>query len=71
VFFPVVTDGAAEIVRAYGLFARSSHAELLIDRQGYIRAITRGSGDMTSLLAGIQQLNEETTQAPAPDEHVH
>src|SRR5256885_11010928 len=54
VLFPVVTDGAAEIVAAYRLFARSPHAELLIDRQGYIRAITRESreaAEMSALLA--------------------
>lgn len=74
VLFPVVTDGAAEIVAAYRLFPRAPHAELLIDRQGYIRAITRGSGqaaEMSTLLAEIQQLNEEKTPAPVPDEHVH
>jgi len=46
----------------------------LIDRQGYIRAITRESGEaaeMSALLAEIQQLNEEKTTTPAPEEHVH
>ena len=74
VFFPVVTEGAAEIVAAYHLFARSPHAELLIDRQGYIRAITHGSGaaaEVNTLLAQVQQLNEEKKPAPAPEEHVH
>jgi len=74
VFFPVVTDGAAEIVAAYRLFARPPHAELLIDRQGYVRAISHGSGvatELNTLLAEIQQLNEEKVQAPAPEEHVH
>jgi len=74
VLFPVVTDGAAEIVAAYRLFARSPHAELLIDRQGYIRAITRErreAAEMSALLAEIQQLNEEKTTTPAPEEHVH
>lgn len=49
--FPVVTDGAAEIVSAYALFRRAAvpqgllpdppmprHMEFLIDRQGYVRA---------------------------------
>ena len=74
VFFPVVTDGAAEIVAAYRPFARPPHAELLIDRQGYVRAISHGSGvatELNTLLAEIQQLNEEKVQAPAPEEHVH
>jgi len=70
----VVTEGAAEILAAYHLFARSPHAELLIDRQGYIRAITHGSGaaaEVSALRAQVQQLNEEKTPAPAPEEHVH
>ena len=74
VFFPVVTDGAAEIVAAYRLFARPPHAELLIDRQGYVRAISHGGGaatELNTLLAEIQQLNEEKVQAPVPEEHVH
>src|SRR5207253_11716 len=36
IFFPVVTDGAPEIVRTYGLFMPGAHAEFLIDRQGYL-----------------------------------
>ena len=32
ILFPVVTDGAAEIAAAYGLFAGAPHAEFLIDR---------------------------------------
>ncbi|HYB40999.1 MAG TPA: CopD family protein, partial [Candidatus Methylomirabilis sp.] len=36
VLFPVVTDGTADIVAAYHLFAPGAHAEMLIDRQGYI-----------------------------------
>ena len=74
VFFPVVTEGAGEIVAAYRLFATAPHAELLVDRQGYVRAIARGSGEAAepnALLAQIAQLNEEQTQAPAPEEHVH
>lgn len=51
IFFPVLTDGASEVARTYGLFSRSAetapggrpergpaHVEFLIDRQGYIRA---------------------------------
>jgi alkyl hydroperoxide reductase subunit AhpC len=44
VLFPVVTDGNGEIVATYGMFAPGSHAEILIDRQGYMRAIWRGDG---------------------------
>jgi len=74
ILFPVVTDGAAEIAAAYGLFAGAPHAEFLIDRQGYIRAIARSrgeAGELNPLLAAIQQLNEEKSPPPAPEEHVH
>jgi AhpC/TSA family len=43
VLFPVVTEGNENITAAFRMFARgATHAELLIDRQGYIRAIWRG-----------------------------
>lgn len=75
ILFPVVTDGAAEILATYRLFAGPAHVEVLIDRQGYIRAIARGGGgaaaDPNALLAEIQQLNEEKAPGPAPEEHVH
>jgi putative copper resistance protein D len=51
ILFPVVTEGAEEIARAYGVFRRTlspdgmkpdppmpSHVEFLIDRAGYLRA---------------------------------
>ena len=42
ILFPVVTDGNADIMATYHLFTPgSAHAEFLIDRQGYIRAIWR------------------------------
>jgi len=59
VFFPVATEGAADIVATYGLFRRTltpagilpdpplpPHMEFLIDRSGYLRArwIPGGSG---------------------------
>ena len=75
ILFPVATDGAVEILAAYRLIAGPAHAEVLIDRQGYIRAIARGGGgaaaDANALLAEIQQLNEEKAPGPAPEEHVH
>ncbi|MBI4636947.1 MAG: CopD family protein [Candidatus Rokubacteria bacterium] len=75
ILFPVVTDGASAILAAYRLFAGPAHAEVLIDRQGYVRAIARGGGgaaaDPNALLAEIQQLNEEKAPGPAPEEHVH
>jgi putative copper resistance protein D len=53
-----------------------SHMEFLIDRQGYIRARwLPDSGlrpdEMQSLIAAIEQLNQQKPAAPAPDEHVH
>ncbi|HZN52650.1 MAG TPA: c-type cytochrome, partial [Methylomirabilota bacterium] len=75
VLFPVVTDGAEAIVSAYRLFAPAPHAEFLIDRQGYVRAIAKSRGqaeDMEPLLGHIQELNQERVSAePPPDEHVH
>src|SRR5207302_1012849 len=48
---------------------------VLVDRQGYVRAITRGTGEATdidALVAQIQQLNAEKIAAEAaPEEHVH
>jgi putative copper resistance protein D len=73
--FPVVTDGAREIVAVYSLFGSAAHAEFLIDRQGYLRAQWAAAGDtrrdLNLLLAEIQQLNAEKTLAPPADEHVH
>jgi len=75
IFFPVVTDGAEEIVAVYRLFAPVPHTEFLIDRQGYLRAMSHAAGwtvgEPNALLAEIQELNEERVRAPAPEEHVH
>jgi putative copper resistance protein D len=75
ILFPVVTEGAETIVAAYRLFAVAPHVELLVDRQGYIRAISRTAGEATdfdALLGQIRQLNEERiTAEAAPEEHVH
>ena len=69
VLFPVVTDGAADIVATYRLFASRPHAELLIDRQGYIRAIwDDGAG---AIGAQVEKLNAEKSPPPFPDDHVH
>jgi putative copper resistance protein D len=54
-----------------------AHIEFLIDRSGYLRARwipggpTPGWADITVLLAEIHALNQETTVAAPPDEHVH
>jgi putative copper export protein/mono/diheme cytochrome c family protein len=74
VLFPVVTDGNGDIVTTYGLFAPGPHAEILIDRQGYIRAIWRGDGGMpraSVVQAQVEKLNEEKSPPPFPDDHVH
>lgn len=69
VLFPVVTDGAADIVAAYRMFAPGPHAELLVDRQGYIRAIWRAAPG--ALQAQVETLNAERDVPPFPDDHVH
>jgi putative copper resistance protein D len=75
IVYPVVTDGAREIVTTYRLFSTAPHAEFLIDRQGYLRAITAAAAgaprDPGLLLTEVQRLNEEKTAAPLPAEHVH
>lgn len=75
VLFPVVTDGNADIVATYRMFAPGAHAELLIDRQGYIRAIWREDMAGMPRAAGVQtqveKLNEEKSPPPFPDDHVH
>ena len=52
------------------------HTEFLIDKRGYIRArwIAREGGGwlkIDNLLQEIEILQNETSQAPAPDDHVH
>jgi putative copper resistance protein D len=71
ILFPVVTDGAPAIVAAYGLFARGPHAEFLVDRQGYLRAIDAMPPDTDTLVANAEALNREKVVAPPPAEHVH
>ncbi len=73
VLFPVVTDGGAEILTTYRLFAPGPHAELLIDRQGYVRAIWKEGAvpEATAVQAQVERLNQEKTPPPFPDDHVH
>jgi putative copper resistance protein D len=76
VLFPVVTDGNEEIAAAYRLFTPgAAHAEFLIDRQGYIRAIWRsdqmGMPDADAVQAQVERLNEEKSPPALPDDHVH
>jgi hypothetical protein len=75
VLFPVVTDGN-EDAAAYRLFAPdAAHLELLIDRQGYIRAIWgsdhTGMPEADAVQAQVERLNEEKSAPPLPDDHVH
>jgi len=71
----VVTDGNDDIVATYGMFAPGPHAELLIDRQGYIRAIwegaTGGMPQAAAVQAQVETLNAEKSPPPFPDDHVH
>jgi putative copper resistance protein D len=71
IVFPVVTDGAREIVAAYGLFAGGPHAEFLVDRQGYLRAVDAMPSGTETLLANAEALARETVVVPPPAEHVH
>jgi putative copper resistance protein D len=73
VLFPVVTDGSGDIVATYGMFAPGPHAEILIDRQGYVRAIWRGGGmpQASVVQAQVEKLNDEKSPPPFPDDHVH
>jgi mono/diheme cytochrome c family protein/uncharacterized membrane protein/peroxiredoxin len=75
VLFPVVTEGAPDIVSAYGLLVDAPHVEFLIDRQGYVRALPAGADPsapgVTRLLGDLQILAEEAVTLPAADEHVH
>jgi alkyl hydroperoxide reductase subunit AhpC len=71
IFFPVVTDGAPEIVTTYRLFVPGAHAEFLVDRQGYLRALEAAPRGTERLLANVQALNEERVVVAPAAEHVH
>jgi putative copper resistance protein D len=76
ILFPIVTDANEEIASVYGLFApRGAHRELLIDRQGYIRAVwdtdEAGMPSADAVQAQVERLNEEKSPPPVPDDHVH
>jgi putative copper export protein/mono/diheme cytochrome c family protein/peroxiredoxin len=71
ILFPVVTDGAADIVSTYGMFAHGPHAEFLVDRQGYLRTIDTRGVDTGTLVANAEALNRERIVAAPPAEHVH
>ena len=74
--FSIITDGNEDIAAAYRLFAPgAAHAEFLIDRQGYIRAIWRsdqtGIPNADAVQAQVEKLNEEKSPPPLPDDHIH
>jgi putative copper resistance protein D len=93
VFFPIAVEGAEAASAAYGLFRRDltaegqrpepppvPHMELLVDRQGYLRARwipralglgTEGWSDTTRLLIEIDRLAREVPASPVAAEHVH
>jgi copper resistance protein D len=93
VFFPLAVEGAAEAGSAYILFRRDltpeglrpdpppvRHMELLVDRQGYLRARwiprdpgrdTEGWADLGRLQAEVDRLAREVPVAPLAAEHVH
>ncbi len=75
-----------EITETYKLFARSfsdenlltttPHVELLIDKQGYIRARwlpaeSEAWSKIAGLLSQVELLRNEKPRAAAPDDHVH
>jgi putative copper resistance protein D len=89
IFFPLVVDGASEAAETYLEFRRDltapgqlpdppppSHLELLVDRQGYLRArwmpeAQGGWTDPARLLTELERLSREVPTAPPPGEHVH
>tara|TARA_R110002049_G_scaffold191507_1_gene360476 strand:- start:43889 stop:45826 length:1938 start_codon:yes stop_codon:yes gene_type:complete len=76
IVFPVMTRGNAEIDSTYGMFVSgTSHSELLIDRQGYIRAIWRNHdidvSNERAVQVQVEKLRKEKTPPPLPDDHIH
>jgi putative copper resistance protein D len=89
IFFPIAVDGAADAVGAYRLFRLDltpesdgpapppiEHMELLVDRQGYLRArwvpgAGEGWADPARLVAEVERLAREPARTPIADDHVH
>jgi len=93
VLFPIVIGGAEQAAATYGLFRRDLslegrrsepsmplHMELLIDRQGYLRArwlppgspdAPGGWSDLQALFKEVERLSFEPSSAPTPGEHIH
>jgi putative copper export protein/mono/diheme cytochrome c family protein len=87
IYYPVVTEGAPEIARAYGLFRRTlspegmkpdppmpRHIEFLIDRAGYLRArwIPGEPGASWAEVSSlVAELQALNREAPAPPPAEH
>ncbi len=93
VLFPIVIEGAEPAAATYGLFRRDLslegrlpdppmpvHMEMLIDRQGYLRArwlppgspdAPGGWSDLEALFREVERLAFEPSSAPTPGEHIH
>jgi putative copper resistance protein D len=86
VLFPVVTDGAPDIVSTWALLSRPPgppgfpfepamprHVEFLIDRQGYVRArwIPDGEAGWRDVAALRAQIETLGREAPAPPPDAH
>ena len=75
IFFPVVTEGAGDIVEAYRMLGDAPHAEFLVDRLGYVRSrwttTATGEGDFERLLSDLERLNAEPVTAPPAEAHAH
>jgi putative copper resistance protein D len=89
IFFPIAVDGAADATSTYRLFRLDlspesdgpelpplEHMELLVDRQGYLRArwipgAGDGWADPARLIAEVERLAREPARAPLADDHVH
>jgi len=57
----VITDGTGDIVATYGMFRAGPHAEILIDRQGYIpRDLERRGRRMPQTSAVQAQVRSST-----------
>jgi putative copper resistance protein D len=87
--FPVAVDVGDDVIVTYGPFRRDlspegqaieppplHHMELLVDRQGYLRArwiprIGGGWAEVSRLQAIVHELVREPPRRPAPGEHVH
>jgi putative copper resistance protein D len=81
----ILAIATPEAPKVYAMFARrgnamgdvaSEHAELLIDRQGYLRARWIGSEDTArgrtaAILAEVEVLVHERPHAPTTERHAH